>query len=249
MSVRSTSASDATACVEMLLAWIPPDESDLVLGPLGGTADLPVEHGGMVRQPSVYRGQRHFPGWYHSATCGRHVIYESWLERSHFILLDQDPQVTAFASQPFQLHWRDEDGRARTHVPDIFVRHTDGSASVIDVRPERRINPEDRLRFEATRTACDHNGWGYRVAHEPPVVLLRNVTWLAGYRRRLPTFATTRSRVLDAADTPCTIADLVNRCGGTPTVRATVFHLLWTGSLVTDLDHTVLSDDSVVIAV
>ena len=56
------------------------------------------------------RGQGHFPGWWWLATTGRHVGYESWLERDHLMLLDFDPAVTAVASQPFWLHWHD--GRA-----------------------------------------------------------------------------------------------------------------------------------------
>ena len=53
------------------------------------------------------RGQGHFPGWWWLATTGRHVGYESWLERDHLMLLDFDPAVTAVASQPFWLHWHD----------------------------------------------------------------------------------------------------------------------------------------------
>ena len=37
------------------------------------------------------RGQGHFPGWWWLATTGRHVGYESWLERDHLMLLDFDP--------------------------------------------------------------------------------------------------------------------------------------------------------------
>jgi hypothetical protein len=44
-------------------------------------------------QINLYRhllGQRGWPGLWWSATLGRHVGYESWLERGHLMLLDLD---------------------------------------------------------------------------------------------------------------------------------------------------------------
>ena len=74
------------------------------------------------------RGQGHFPGWWWLATTGRHVGYESWLERDHLMLLDFDPAVTAVASQPFWLHWH-EGRRSRRHAPDFFARLADGDGA------------------------------------------------------------------------------------------------------------------------
>jgi hypothetical protein len=60
-----------------------------------------------------YKGQRHFPGRWWSATEARHVGYESWLERDHLMLLDFDPQVAGIALQPFWLFWATDEGRPR----------------------------------------------------------------------------------------------------------------------------------------
>jgi hypothetical protein len=49
----------------------------------------------------VLQGQRNFPGLWWSATTGEHVAYESWVERDVAMLLDFDPQIVAFAAQPF----------------------------------------------------------------------------------------------------------------------------------------------------
>jgi hypothetical protein len=75
-------------------------------GPLTQCWRVPFEAVAPARSFPSYRGQSHFPGWWWSATMGRHVGYESWLERDHAMLLDFDPRVTAFASQPFWLSWR-----------------------------------------------------------------------------------------------------------------------------------------------
>jgi hypothetical protein len=58
------------------------------------------------------------------------VGFESWLERDHVMAMDFDPDITGIASQPFWLHWRDEDGRGRRHAPDFFARRADGSGQL-----------------------------------------------------------------------------------------------------------------------
>src|SRR6266496_3900453 len=63
------------------------------------------------------RGLGHFPGWWWSATTGRHIGHESWLERDHVRALDFDRDITAIASQPFWLHWEGQRARRR-HAPD-----------------------------------------------------------------------------------------------------------------------------------
>ena len=103
------------------------------------------------------RGERHFSGWYWAATTGQHVGFESWLERDRLLLMDFDPEVAGIASQPFWLHWHDGK-RERRHAPDYFVRRRDGSAVVVDVRADERIEPKDAEAFEVTRLACVQAG-------------------------------------------------------------------------------------------
>jgi hypothetical protein len=74
------------------------------------SAEARFDLGKPVRSFSSRKRQRHFPGLWWSSTIGRHVGYESWLERDHLMLLDFDPSVVGIASQPFWLFW-DEEGR------------------------------------------------------------------------------------------------------------------------------------------
>ena len=62
-----------------------------------------------------------YAGFRWSATTGRHVGFESWLERDHAMLLDFDPDVIGLCSQPFWLRWHDG-RRVRRHALDCFVR-------------------------------------------------------------------------------------------------------------------------------
>jgi hypothetical protein len=128
-----------------------------------------------VREFRWARGQGHLPGLWWSATTGSHVGYESWLERDHVMLLDFDPEVAAIVSQPFWLHWRDDAGRLRRHAPGLFARMADGSAVVIDVRSDDRIEPRDAEAFDATRRACRLAGWGFRRVGVPDPVRAANV--------------------------------------------------------------------------
>ena len=52
--------------------------------------EVPFESGTPARSCPSYRGQRNWPGLWWSATLGRHVGYEAWLERDHAMLLDFD---------------------------------------------------------------------------------------------------------------------------------------------------------------
>jgi hypothetical protein len=56
-----------------------------------------------AREFLSYRGQWQFPGLWSLETTGRHVGYESCLERDHVMALDFDCDVTGVSSQPFAL--------------------------------------------------------------------------------------------------------------------------------------------------
>ncbi|WP_328466530.1 TnsA-like heteromeric transposase endonuclease subunit [Actinoplanes sp. NBC_00393] len=198
-----------------------------------------------VRQFPQYKGQRHFPGRWWTATMGCHVGYESWLERDHLMLLDFDPAVVAVASQPFWLFWTMEQGKARSHVPDYFARLVDGSAVVVDCRPADRIRPRDAAAFAATRDACDQLGWHYRVVGATDVVLTRNVRWLAGYRHprhRVPAVAEALQRVFVQ---PAALMAGGEAVGDPIAVLPTLFHLLWHRELLADLSMSLHPDTTV----
>jgi hypothetical protein len=210
--------------------------------------DLPLEDVHMVRRPPKYKGQRNFPGFYYAASNARLLGYESWLERRHLTLLDQRADTAALSTQPFWLHWSDDNGKRRSHAPDVFVRHTDGTASILDVRP-RDWWHRDTWRFDVMRRACEHVGWGYSLVAEPEPLLLANVEWLAGYRRSIPAFAPHREPLLAAASRRLPLGVVVRRAGGSPVTRAAAFHLIWANELQADLATARLSDATPVEAV
>jgi hypothetical protein len=213
--------------------------------PLTECAAVSFESVTAVRSFPSYRGQRNWPGLWWSATMRDHVGYESWLERDHVMLLDFDPQVTAFASQPFWLLFHGVDGAARSHAPDFFARRRDGTGLVVDCRPDERIRPRDAEAFAAAERACELIGWGYRRVGGIEPVLAENVRWLAGYRHLRHHRAEVAPVLLQVFAEPTPLLAGTEAAGRPIGVLPVLFHLLWTGRLRTELSAS-LSETSMV---
>jgi hypothetical protein len=204
------------------------------------------EHVSPVRSFGSFQGQRSFQGSWWFATTGEPVGFESWVERDAVMLLDFDPDVVAVSSQPFCLTWAGQPG-ARRHVPDYFARLADGSAVVIDVRPDELVGADDAEVFAATQRACAAVGWGYRRVGEVGAVLAANVRWLSGFRHRRCGNALAGSELVRrVAAGPVTVADLAGCAGDPVAVLPVLYHLLWRGVLAADLAAAPLSGRTVV---
>jgi len=204
------------------------------------------EHVLPVRSFGSFQGQRSFQGSWWFATTGGHVGFESWVERDAVMLLDFDPDVIAVSSQPFCLTWANRP-RARRHVPDFFARLADGSALVIDVRPDELVGADDAEVFAATQRACAAVGWGYRRVGVVDAVLAANVRWLSGFRHRRCVNALAGSELVRrVAAGPVTVTDLVGFGGDRVAVLPALYHLLWRGVLAADLAAAPLSGRTVV---
>ena len=199
-----------------------------------------------VRRFRFAKGLRSFAGWWYFATTGSHVGFESWLERDHLMLMDFDPNVRAVASQPFWLHWHDEQGTARRHAPDYFARQQDGTGVVIDVRPDDRIPGRDAEAFAVTANACERAGWAFRRVGEIDRMLTANVRWLSRYRHPrcgVPQIAAALLEVFDSGRGLFAGAMLV---GDRLRVLPVLFHLMWQGRLFADLAGGPLGGSTIV---
>jgi hypothetical protein len=198
-----------------------------------------------VRSFPSYRGQRSFPGWYWSATMGRRVGFESWVERGHLVALDFDPAVTAIVSQPFWLHWRTLAGKARRHSPDFFARLAGGGGLVIDSRPQGVADDGDREAFTVTARVCELLGWDYAVCGQMDPVVAVNHRWIAGYRHPRCGEPAAQARLLDVFGPGLPLMEGAEAAGDPITMLPPLFHLMWRRELVADLS-LVLSHRSAV---
>lgn len=186
-----------------------------------------------------YKGQRHFSGSYWSATMGAPVGYESRLEYANLLLVDFDPQVRWILSQPFLLEG-DDRGTTRRHIPDFLIAQVDKSVCVIDVKPAEKLSqPKVRDSLGWSRRVIEAHGWEYRVLSEPDPILLANVQFLAGYRRRFQFVDSEVAAAVGLLRTPQTFSEAVRAvmpiAGNHRLARALVLHLLWRRYVKTDL--------------
>jgi hypothetical protein len=163
------------------------------------------------------------------------------------MMLDFDPGVVAFSSQPFWLSWQ-EAGKMRRHAPDYFARLADGTGVVIDVRADDQIPAKDAGVFEMTARVCASVGWVYRRAGAVDPVLAANVRWLAGYRHPRCLHRERAVRLREVFAGPAPLLAGARAAGDPVAVLPVLFHLMWTGVLVTDLASASLSGESVVAA-
>jgi hypothetical protein len=214
--------------------------------PLSSCWNVAFERVAPVRGFASFRGQRNRPGLWWFATTGEHVGHESWLERDRLMALDADPEVVGVAAQPMWLRWTSESGRSVRHAPDYFARRADGTALVIDVRPDQRIGDQDAAVFAATARLCAQVGWEYQRAGELGAVHAANLRWLSGYRH--PRFAEPEL----AAWLGEVFADEAPLLGGAAAagdpiaVLPVLFGMLWRGELATDLEAGLLGPATLV---
>lgn len=204
-----------------------------------------------VRDFRWYKGRRHYSGWYHAATVGRLVAYESRLELARILLADFDGSVVEIASQPFQLAGPDGD-RLRRHVPDLLLVHSDGLVTVVDVKaPSRMKDPKVTAQFAWTKRVCARRGWSYETWSGGDPAVVENVRFLAGYRRPRLLEMDRAPAVLAAARGQSTIGGIEAALAGrfpAQVVRPLVLHLIWAGALVADLRRPLASATSIEVA-
>jgi hypothetical protein len=204
----------------------------------------PFECAAPVRMFPSLKGQASFSGLWWSATMGRHVGYESWAERDVAMMLDFDPQVVAFCSQPFWLCWPGQ-RRERRHAPDFFARRADGSAMVVDVRPDELIDPRSAESFAVMKGACERVGWAFWRTGGPGVVLAANVRWLGAYRHPRCLRPGIADALMAAFAEPAPLFAAVEVAGDRLAVLPVLYHLMWRGVLAADLAADLLGPRTV----
>lgn len=191
------------------------------------------------RKFGSHKGQAHYPGAYWSAVTGGHVPYESRLELAFLLFADRERDTRAIYAQPFRLVAAVA-GRVRRHVPDFLVEDGGGGLTVVDVKPQRRLDADEvRFTFGWTAGMAGRLGWRFAVFSEPEPAVLANVRFLSGYRRARQFDPVVLEKALSLAGRPLPLADLEEAVAGPagfrPAVRAHLLHLLWSGRLRADL--------------
>ncbi|WSS31553.1 TnsA-like heteromeric transposase endonuclease subunit [Streptomyces sp. NBC_01185] len=187
----------------------------------------------------VVPGRRWGPGWWWSATTGRHVVHGSAAMRTQLMIRDRDPDVTGLSARPVRLLWRDTDGRVRSWVPQLFARYADGTGLLADCPSSPTAGGDGAQRARMVlEAACARVGWSYQRFEPPPPVVAANLRWLAGYRHpRNQGPPGLRAALAEVFAVPCPLTDGAAAVGDPLRVLPAVYHALWCGHLRTPLDE------------
>jgi hypothetical protein len=213
-------------------------------------ASIAVEQAVPIRRFFAWPGKRNYEGLWWSSTVRAHVPFESLLEREYLMWADFEPDIVAIAAQPLALLWPRGATGHKNHVPDFFVRLSNGDGRLVDVRNPDRLG-DAAAQFDLTRHVCVEVGWHYEVFTGLDPITEQNVRWLAGYRQD-------RCAPLDdafAAITSCFADPLPLGLGAHRVAMSTgvskdmalanVLHLLWRRQLSANLRSPLSLDTEV----
>jgi TnsA endonuclease N terminal len=209
--------------------------------PLGAVSPAFMADTTPIRTFRWFKGQRHYPGTYWSATEAAHVIYESRLELSRLLLADFDPSIERIFAQPLTIHaWIDD--QHRLHTPDYLLIRGAELVFVAVKSLSQLEHPEVVEALAWVREVIEEQGWIFEVASEPRQPDFDNIRFLTGYRRAqsISQAAVDALRAIDLDGV--TIGDAVRTAGGgEPILRAALLHLLWTHEIEADLSQPLSS--------
>lgn len=91
----------------------------------------------------------HKTGHYHSPKTNDKHYYRSSYELQAYMLLDTDPDVALYITEPMAIPYTYK-GKTRRYIPDIYVELADGSWMIIEVKPEYQLNwPSVQAKLDA----------------------------------------------------------------------------------------------------
>jgi hypothetical protein len=215
-----------------------------VICPVRDTASFEAGRAEPVRRFTWRTGQRHRPGLAFMVSTGLQVGFESLEEAKLLLALDFLGGITTLLCQPFWLHFLTPDGAAK-HAPDVLAITT-SETWLIDVRPQGRIGPDDRVKFAATAEVALACGWRYLVVAGWRQQVMTTLDGISSQRRSSSDPLKLRPLILDRLRSgPCPFGTLVADTIAPAVARAQLLHLLWWRRAGVDLACP-LTDDSIV---
>lgn len=175
---------------------------------------------------------------------GRVVQFESEQERVLILLLERDPSVWDFCSQPETLTSVAVDGRTHHYTPDFQVWRTDGQIEFHEVTLEARRQAHDTLplREVVAQRICQQRGWRYLLHTDqtlPRGYEYANLDILSAFRVASyadPTLVAWWRQQVAVRGPAHPLVVLAQHAGAVDQGRflSTLYHLLWHGQIQMD---------------
>lgn len=200
----------------------------------------PLPRADVARDPAAKLSYVACAGRYSSIKMDLRFPYESLPELEAMILLDTDPSVVAFHSQPETFRWRDA-GQHRRYTPDFVLMFADGRRQYREVKTEQGLRSDPTLKgklprilVECASRDADFAFWTVaQIRIEPR---LSNAKRLRSGFGHLDAPAIARMRdAVRRVGLPSTIGELVKAAGGGLDTEAAVLGLAGLGYLSIDV--------------
>jgi hypothetical protein len=111
------------------------------------------------------------------------IWYESLNERDYMYLLEIDPDVVSYSSQPLKISYT-LNNQLRRYTPDFLVQRL-SLQQIVEIKPEKRLNHDQNLQlFQAITNLSQSQGWEFLVITDKMIKqepLLSNVKLLYRY--------------------------------------------------------------------
>lgn len=109
---------------------------------------------------------KNYRGKFPSRKVGQMIYWESLLERDYIRILEFDPEVKYFESQPLVIPYLYQ-GRRHEYFPDFKVITRADKIKLVEVKPNEFLQKdENRIKYNVGIQYCEQMGWTYHVATE-----------------------------------------------------------------------------------
>jgi hypothetical protein len=176
------------------------------------------------------------------------IWWESQIERDYIYLLEIDPNVKAYLSQPFKISYQ-EQGKLRTYTPDFWVKRME-KEQVVEVKADSQIKKsQNQQLWRIITNWCWQQGWDFLVVTDLMIrqqPKLQNIKLLFKYSRT----NITQQNYWDCYNyfsqkQAITLQQAEQDLKGKGISKNQLYKLLYWGFLETDLSQT-LSEESLI---
>ncbi len=173
------------------------------------------------------------------------IWYESLLERDYMYLLEIDPDVLSYCSQPLKIAYKLEDKKFK-YTPDFFVERNQ-KKQIVEIKPKKLVNSEKNTKlFQCIDLICQSHKWEFLVITDEMIrkePLLSNIKLLYRYALvNLTPQATITCHEYFQNQSLISLQKAEENLSKKGIFRDSLFKLIFTGFLSTDLTIPIGND-------
>ncbi len=176
------------------------------------------------------------------------IWYESLNERDYMYLLEIDPEVVSYRSQPLKISYT-LNHQLRRYTPDFLVQRR-SREQIVEIKPEKRLNQEQNVQlFQAITNLGQSQGWEFVVITDKMIQkepLLSNLKLLYRYAQiRLTLQNLMVCHQYFTNQSPIPLLNAQKHLQPQGITRAMLLKLIFLGFLETDLRNQLIAQSQI----